>query len=283
MPEYRNEIYEEERALYGIKNSKVTECRFEGPADGESALKETDNITVNDCLFRLRYPMWHMRHGEVKGCELTDTCRAALWYDKDIDIKDSKLYGIKALRECDNVSISDSDINSPEFGWFIRSLKINNINLTSEYPFMRCRDVTADNLNMTAKYSFQYTENMVIRNSVLKTKDAFWHTRNVTVTDSVIDGEYLGWYSEGLTLIRCRIIGTQPLCYAKDLTIKDCTMEGCDFSFERSSVNADVCGNILSVKDPLSGHITAESIGDIIMSGAVESTCDINTEVQAVV
>ena len=129
---------------------------------------------------------------------------------------------------------------------------------------------------MKGKYSFQYIENMKIDHSELDTKDAFWHSKNVTVENSVIKGEYLGWYSEGLTLIHCKIIGTQPLCYCKNLRLIDCTMEETDLSFEYSEVDAKVKGNILSVKNPKSGKIVADSIGEIVWEDSImQSTCEI--------
>ena len=129
---------------------------------------------------------------------------------------------------------------------------------------------------MSGKYSFQYTKNVTIKNSQLKTKDAFWHSKNVTVYDSVLQGEYLGWYSENLHLVRCKIIGTQPLCYAKGLVLEDCEMIDCDLSFEKSEVTASVKGTILSVKNPLSGTITADAINEIIQE-APDSNCIITT------
>ena len=48
--------FDEERALYGAKDVTVRQCTFDGPADGESALKEACGVTVEDCTFRLRYP-----------------------------------------------------------------------------------------------------------------------------------------------------------------------------------------------------------------------------------
>ena len=117
-------------------------------------------------------------------------------------------------------------------------------------------------------------ENAVIRNSVLDTKDAFWHSKNVTVYDSVVKGEYLAWYSENLRLVRCKIIGTQPLCYAKGLILEDCEMIDCDLSFEKSDVIATVSGEIMSVKNPISGRITADSIGEVIMENT-DSSCEI--------
>ena len=99
----------------------------------------------------------------------------------------------------------------------------------------------------------------------------------MTVEDSVIGGEYLGWYSENLTLVRCRISGTQPLCYCRNLRLIDCTMEGADLAFERSDVRADVRGHIDSVKNPLSGWIRADDIGEIICDGSVDCGCEIRT------
>jgi hypothetical protein len=262
---YENLILDEERALYNISDSVVENCTFAGPADGESALKECKNITVNHCDFQLRYPFWHVEGGKVSDSTMSETCRAALWYDTDMVIENSRLGGIKALRECDRMEIDHCDILSTEFGWFCRGLKIRDSKLQSEYPFLQSRDIEIDNLTMQGKYSFQYVENMVIRNSNLDTKDAFWHSKNVTVYDSVVKGEYLAWYSENLRLVRCKIIGTQPLCYAKGLVLEDCTMEGCDLSFENSEVKATVKGEILSVKNPYLGEIQADSIGEVIL------------------
>jgi hypothetical protein len=124
-------------------------------------------------------------------------------------------------------------------------------------------------VDFQGKYSFQYVDNLVINDSVLDTKDAFWHSKNVTVRDCVVKGEYLGWFSEDLTLINCKIIGTQPLCYCKNLKLVNCEMEDCDLSFEYSDVEADVKGHIDSVKNPVSGVIKADSIGEIINEDSV--------------
>ena len=275
MQTYINETTDEERAFYGISGAHLVNCTFEGEADGESALKETSDLEIEGCTFKLRYPLWHTHRAVITDCEMTDTCRAALWYDDDIKIKNTRLGGIKALRECDNITLEKCGIDSVEFGWFCRNVKLTDCTLTSEYPFMRCRNVEIENLRMTGKYSFQYVENMTIHGSVLDTKDAFWHSKNVTVYDSVVNGEYLAWYSENLRLVRCKIKGTQPLCYAKGLVIEDCEMIDCDLSFEKSDVTATVKGSITSVKNPYSGSITAGSIGEIIIDDE-RSRCKIN-------
>lgn len=260
-----NLTLDEERALYGLHDAKVLRCTFDGPADGESAFKECGNLTVEDCDFRLRYPFWHVENAEIRGSRMTGTCRAALWYDRDIRLTDCTLHGIKALRECDGAVLKKCDIESPEFGWFCRGVRLEDCRLVSEYPFLRCRDMELADLRMQGKYSFQYVEDMTIRDSVLDTKDAFWHCKNVTVTDSVVKGEYLAWYSENLKLVRCKIIGTQPLCYCKGLVLEDCELEGADLAFENSDVTASIKGEVLSVKNPVHGRIEAGRIGEIIL------------------
>ena len=264
-----NKRFGEERALYGARGLLVSSCRFEGPEDGESALKEGRNITVADSFFALRYPFWHDTGLAVINCEMTETCRAPFWYDRNVTLEGCKMHGVKAFRECRGVEVRNSDIVSPEFGWKTRKITLSDTSLSGEYAFFGGSKIVAHRLTFSGKYSFQYVRDAEIADSVLDTKDAFWHTKNVTVRDSVIRGEYLGWYSENLTLIRCKIIGTQPLCYCRNLTLVDCETEGCDFSFEYSSVTATVRGDVLSIKNPLSGKIVCDSAGEIILKDSV--------------
>ena len=265
---YENLTLDEERALYGIRSATVKDCLFDGPADGESALKEATDVTVEHCEFRLRYPLWHVSGGRMTDCTLTDTCRAALWYAADMEITDCTLGGIKALRECDRMTLRGCSVLSEEFGWLCRDVRLTDCKISGAYPFFMTKDLALDRVELTGKYSFQYAENCRIDGSNFDTKDAFWHAKGLTVTDTTLRGEYLGWYSEDLTLIRCRIIGTQPLCYCKNLTLVDCEMEGCDLAFENSTVTATVKGHIDSVKSPAGGRIEADSIGEVVYDRA---------------
>ena len=275
----RGMTLDSERALYGLMGADVEDCVFSGPADGESALKECSDVAVRGCSFDLRYPLWHARRFSLEDSSMSGTCRAALWYDTDDTVSRCDLGGPKALRECSGVSLEMCGIDSVEFGWKCRGIRIRDCSLTSEYPFLDSSDLEIDGLRMDAKYSFQYTTGLRIRDSVLNTKDAFWHSRDVTVEDSVLNGEYLGWYSEGLTSRRCRIVGTQPLCYCRDLRLVDCVMEGTDLAFEYSDVDATVIGHIDSVKNPRSGTIRAGSIGEVVTADSVMGcSCDIVTD-----
>lgn len=269
--------FDEERALYASNNLKLKNCRFEGPADGESALKECENIVLENCYCDLRYPMWHCDNLVMDNTVQTENCRAALWYDRNITLKNSDMGGIKAVRECEGVTIENCKINSPEFAWRSRDIKIADTKINSQYAFFESRNIEADGMELEGKYTFQYIENSTFRNCRFQTKDAFWHAKNVTVYDSVLGGEYLAWYSENLTLVRCHIKGTQPLCYCKNLKLIDCTTEDCDLAFEYCSVDATIKGKILSVKNPESGRICADEIGELIVTD--DSKRPVNAEV----
>ncbi len=267
--------FDEERALYHI-SGEVENCIFAGPADGESALKECRDLLIRDCKFSLRYPLWHTEDFSLVCSSMDELTRAPIWYAKRGEIVSCEIKGIKCLRECDDIRVVDSEIVSPEFGWRTRGLELVDSYAEGEYFLFECRDVIICNLRMKGKYSFQYIENMTIEKSKLDTKDAFWHSKNVTVSDTELKGEYLGWYSENLTLIRCHIVGTQPLCYCKNLKLIDCTTDACDLSFEYSEVDATIKGDIQSVKNPASGRIVANSIGEIVLENSViESSCEI--------
>ena len=267
--EIRNRVFDEERVLYNAKDVDIIGTTFAGPRDGESALKEARNISLKGCSFSLRYPLWHTKGFTMDRVKMDELTRAAIWYSSDGQIRNSRLGGIKALRECSDISIECTEIESPEFGWNSHDITMADSSITSEYAFLHGSNITIKNMTFTGKYSFQYVSDLVIEDSVLDTKDAFWHSKNVTVKNSIIKGEYLAWYSENLTLIDCKIIGTQPLCYCKGLKLIDCTMEDCDLSFEYSEVQAEIKGNVLSIKNPKSGKIICDSVNEVIREDAV--------------
>ncbi len=264
MEMIQNRTFDEERALYGSKDIFVKDCSFDGPADGESAFKECSDVQVEHGFFNLRYPFWHDHGLKISNSEMTELCRAALWYSDHIEITKSKLHGIKALRECSKVKMRDCDIISPEFGWSVRGIEMEDCTAQSEYFMMRSDNLHFRNVDMKGKYSFQYIENAVFENCRFDTKDAFWHAKNIVVRNSVVKGEYLAWYSENVTFENCKIIGTQPLCYCKGLRLINCEMTDTDLAFERSEVEADITTPVISIKNPLSGHITVPAVGEII-------------------
>jgi len=261
----QNKQYEGERPLYAQSHLYLNNITI---LNGESAIKECSDIIAENCTFNGKYPFWETDGMTVKNCLLQPGSRAGIWYSKNASVTDTVIDAPKIFREMDylklvNVKFSDA----AETLWFCRNVDIKNVEaVKGDYIFLNCSNVLVDNFRLDGNYSFQYAKNVEIRNSKLNTKDAFWNTENITVYDSEINGEYLGWYSKNLKLINCHISGTQPLCYAENLVLENCTFgEDADLAFEYSTVNADVKGHIASVKNPTSGSITADSIGEIII------------------
>ena len=259
-----DEVFDEERALYGSHELIIKNVKFDGPADGESAVKECSDIEVVDCFCNLRYPFWHVHGLKISGTEMTEMCRAALWYSDGILIDNCQLHGIKALRECADATIKNCEIISPEFGWSVKGVKMYDCTAESEYFMMRSENIDFKNVEFKGKYSFQYIKNATFENCTFDTKDAFWHGENITVKNSVIKGEYFAWYSHNLTLINCTIIGTQPFCYCSGLKLVNCRMEGCDLAFEKSEAEAEITTRVDSIKNPYKGTITVPEVGEII-------------------
>lgn len=259
-----NQTYDMERALYASQSVALKNCAFDGPADGESALKESRDIRVSHCFFNLRYPFWHDDGLVIADSEMTELCRAALWYSANIEMTDTKLHGVKALRECNSVKVQGCEIISPEFGWSVRDIEMKECMAESEYFMMRSEHLNFTRVQLRGKYSFQYIRDSVFEDCIFDTKDAFWHAKNVTVKNSVVKGEYLAWYCENVTFENCRITGTQPLCYCRDLRLINCEMVDADLCFEKSDVEATITTPVVSIKNPLSGHIHVPSVGEII-------------------
>lgn len=110
MRTMQNQTFDAERALYGSKGILVKNCSFDGPADGESAFKECKDVQVEHSFFNLRYPFWHDHGLVIRDSEMTQACRAALWYSDHITIENTQLHGIKALRECADVKMAGCDV-----------------------------------------------------------------------------------------------------------------------------------------------------------------------------
>ncbi|MDW6004789.1 DUF3737 family protein [Vibrio mangrovi] len=257
-------FYEGERPLYALKDGALNKVRF---YPGESALKHSSDVTAQNCEFMCKYPFWHSNHIVVEQCQFTVYARAAIWYTENLTMRDCLVEAPKMFRRVSHLTIENSRFpNAGETLWNCDDVTLKNVELQgADYVFMNGENIVIDNMTLQGNYSFQDAKNVTIRNSHLNSKDAFWGTENVTVYDSVIEGEYLGWHSKNLRLVNCVIRGEQPLCYATDLIMENCIMEDTDLCFEYATLQAEINSHIVSVKNPKSGFIRAQSIGEVII------------------
>ena len=195
-------------------------------------------------------------------------------------MEDTLVEAPKMFREMDDMELRNSKFpNALETLWMCRNVRLRKVEVDkADYLFMHSSDIDIDDYKQQGNYSFQYCKNVVIRNATIFSKDAFWNTENVTVYDSYITGEYLGWYSNNLRLVNCRIGGTQALCYAKGLILENCTMdEDADLCFEYSEVHAEIKGKVTSIKNPTTGKIVCDGVGEVILDDNIKSpaNCEI--------
>ena len=137
-----NRQFDTERALYFSQGCDIRNCTFAGPADGESVLKESRDITLTGCDFSLRYPLWHVKGFQMDQSNMDEKTRAAIWYADYGVMTDSILNGIKAVRECHNITLERCQIVSQEFGWKSSDIVLKDTKIESEYIFMDSRNVT---------------------------------------------------------------------------------------------------------------------------------------------
>ena len=256
----------QERAFYGSTNVHFKRITIDGIEQGESAFKECRNITIEDTTIILKYTVWHCHNLNMYKTILEANSRASIWYCNNVEITNCNLYSVKACRNCSNIVIKDSIIESEDFAWKCDSIKLENCKLrgATVTPLLDCTNVTLDGCDVVAKYILQYATNVNIYNTSIDTKDCLWHAKNVYCKDSKLVGEYLSWYSENVIYENCHIDSIQPLCYCKKLKLINCTMANANLAFEYSDVDADVRSHVDSIRNVLNGKVVVDSLGEYV-------------------
>ena len=263
MREIRQQRLTGERALFQQKDLVITDSIFE---DGESPLKECENIEVNSSMFKWKYPLWYSRNIKVKDCTIFEMGRAGIWYTKDITVEDTMVEATKNFRRCTNVTLRNVSMpNAEETLWNCENVVMENVFAKGDYYAMNAKNMKISNFNLYGNYSFDGCENIEIHQAKLLSKDAFWNSDHVVVYDSFISGEYLGWNAKNLTLVNCTIESLQGLCYIDNLVMKNCKLLNTTLAFEYSTVDVEITGKIDSVMNPTGGTIRADYIDELIL------------------
>ena len=265
METIKNKTLTGERALFHSSNLQIEQCIFE---NGESPLKESNDLKINQSIFKWKYPLWYTNDVTVANSTLTETARSGIWYTHGIEIVNSTIEAPKTFRRSSNITLENVSLPlALETLWNCNVITMKNVTARGDYFAMNSNDINVGNLNLTGNYSFDGCTNVTIENSVLLSKDAFWNCENVTVKNCTIIGEYLGWNSKNMTFIDCAISSLQGLCYIENLKMVNCNLLDTTLAFEYSTVDVQVDGEIASVINPTSGVIKAKAINELIMDG----------------
>ena len=252
-----------ERALFHAKDLSIKDAIFD---DGESPLKESQNIELLGCMFKWKYPLWYCKHVVAKECKWFDMARAGVWYTDDLYVENAMIEAPKNFRRCKDIVLKNVDFfHAEETLWNCNHVKLMNVTAKGDYFAMNSNDMYISDFKLDGNYSFDGCRNVEIHNATLLSKDAFWNSENITVYDSFISGEYLGWNAKNLTLINCTIESLQGMCYIDNLVMKNCKLLNTTLAFEYSTVEAEIASGIDSVMNPTSGTIKAEYIKELIM------------------
>lgn len=252
-----------ERALFNSRDLQISYSTF---ADGESPLKESKNIKIDNSSFKWKYPLWYCKNIKVENSTLFEMARSGIWYTENISIKDTIIEAPKNFRRAKDITLENVTMpNADETLWNCDEISLNNVIAKGDYFGMNSTNIKVDGLQLVGNYSFDGGKNIEVRNAKMLSKDAFWNCENVTVYDSFISGEYLGWNSKNLTFINCTIESLQGLCYIDNLVMKNCRLLNTTLAFEYSTVDIQANGSIDSVMNPAGGIIRAEGIGELIV------------------
>lgn len=252
-----------ERALFHCKDLEVSYSTF---ADGESPLKESQNIKIDHSMFKWKYPLWYCKNIVVEDSTLFEMARSGIWYTENIAISNSIIEAPKTFRRAKGVKLENVTMpNAGETLWNCDEIYLKNVTAKGDYFGMNSTNIKIDGFQLVGNYAFDGGENIEIRNAKMLSKDAFWNCENVTVYDSFISGEYLGWNSKNLTFVNCTIESLQGLCYIDSLVMKNCRLLNTTLAFEYSTVDVQIDNVIDSVMNPSAGIIRAEGIGELIM------------------
>ena len=252
-----------ERALFAARDCEIEETIFD---DGESPLKESRNISLRACMFKWKYPLWYAKEIDVRDSTWFDMARAGVWYSERVRVTDCAIEAPKNFRRCHDLTLRHvSFANASETLWECDGVTLTDVTAKGDYFAMNSRNMTADNLTLYGNYSFDGCRNLTVRNSRLLSKDAFWNCEDVRAENCFISGEYLGWNTKRLTLVDCTVESLQGLCYVEDLVLRNCRLLNTTLAFEYSTVDAEIVGRVDSVKNPTSGRIVADEIGELIL------------------
>lgn len=260
---YKKGDFTGERSLFCLSFADIDNCYFH---DGESPLKEGENLLVTSSSFQWKYPLWYGESHIVKDCTFLPTARSGIWYTHNSVFSSCSFLAPKYFRRCHDIRIEDSSFfDAQETLWTCLHVSIRNCEFKGDYLLKDSEGVYLENVTLNGNYLLDGGKDIVVKHCHLESKDAFWNCQNVLIEDSVIEGEYIGWNSKNLTLRRCKVISNQGFCYIENLTLEDCYLEGTDLCFEYCNGKAKVLDIIESVKNPTNLLLIAKGVKQFIL------------------
>ncbi len=104
-----------ERALFHSKDVQVSYSTF---ADGESPLKESQNIKIDHSIFKWEYPLEYCKNIVVEDSTFFEKARSGIWYTENIAITDTSIEAPKIFRRAKGITLENVTMqNAGETLW----------------------------------------------------------------------------------------------------------------------------------------------------------------------
>jgi hypothetical protein len=263
MNEIKQQLLTGERALFQSENLNISYSTF---ADGESPLKESHDIKIENSFFKWKYPLWYCKNIVIEDSALFEMARAGIWYSENVTISNSTIEAPKTFRRTKDITLNHVNmLNAGETLWNCDQITLDHVTAKGDYFGMNSTNIMIRDFELVGNYSFDGGKNIEIHNAKMLSKDAFWNCENITVYDSFISGEYMGWNSKNLTFVNCTIESLQGMCYIDNLVMKNCRLLNTTLAFEYSTVDVQIDSTIDSVMNPAGGIIRANAIKELIL------------------
>ena len=123
----RNEKFGGERPLFATHDLRLENVTI---TDGESGIKQCQDMEAYDCKFYGKYPWWHVDGAKIDNCYFAEGSRSAIWYTNDLVMTNSRIDGPKFFREMKNLTLENVEItDADETFWKVNGIRIRNVKL----------------------------------------------------------------------------------------------------------------------------------------------------------
>lgn len=143
--EIKQQYFSGERALFGTNDVAIKHAVF---LDGESPLKESENVSIDESTFTYKYPVWNSVNTVMTNSKVELEARAGFWYDNGLTIKDSVIMAPKEIRNSQNVTVYDSFLSGKYLSWHAENITFINCTIETEQGLCYLEHLTMKNCTM---------------------------------------------------------------------------------------------------------------------------------------
>mgnify|MGYP001775683688 CR=1 FL=1 len=147
-----------------------------------------------------------------------------------------------------------------------------------ERPLFASHDLHIDNVTIgEGESAIKECSNILATKCRFRGKYPFWHVRGLTIENCRFEAGSRAalWYSDNMNMRNTVVDAPKMFREMDNLVLENCTFDAsCDRAFEYSTLNADIRGEIVNIKNPASGRIVADSIGSVTIDENIKAPAD---------